>query len=215
MGKREADVDGIEYYYDPTSFNRGHSGATIFKIPCAKCGQIILKKSYGRNHIYVCDACKLGQKKKQIELVNEWLDTVETKSDRRFESAIDRVLSQVLDGSDYDDAIRLARQRVELYGSVPEAMVAIELLHLGYKIIPQQKVGRYHVDFAIPKQKLVVEVDGALFHKNQYGGNREAAIQLSLGMDWLIIHVPAELIANDIKKLRPYIDKAIQIKKQP
>lgn len=212
MGKREADVDGIEYYYDPTSFSRGHAGATIFKIPCAKCGQIVFKKTYSRNHTYICDTCKLGEKKKQLELVNEWLDTIETKSDRRFESAIDRVLSQVHDGFDYDEAIRLARQRAELYGSIPEAMVAIELLYLGYKIIPQQKIGKYHVDFAIPYQKLIVEVDGALYHKNQYGGNREASIQLSLGMDWLIIHVPAELIANDIKKLGPFIDKAMHIK---
>ena len=85
-------------------------------------------------------------------------------------------------------------------------MVAIELLKLGYSIIPQQKVTKYKVDFAIPKQKIVIEVDGSLYHKERYGGGREATIQLALGMDWRIIHIPAELIAEDIQKLKTIID---------
>lgn len=85
-------------------------------------------------------------------------------------------------------------------------MVAIELLRLGYSIIPQQKIKKYKVDFAIPKEKIIIEVDGSLYHKDVYKGEREAIIQLSLGLDWKIIHVPAEKIAENITKLKQVIE---------
>ena len=84
-------------------------------------------------------------------------------------------------------------------------MVAIELIRIGYSIIPQQKIKKYKVDFAIPKEKIVIEVDGSIYHKDVYKGYREAIIQLSLGLDWKIIHVPAEYISKDIQKLEQII----------
>lgn len=86
-------------------------------------------------------------------------------------------------------------------------MVAIELIKNGYSIIPQQKIGKYKVDFLIPKEKIVVEVDGELYHKNDFKKNREAEIQIILGFDWKIIHIPAEKIRKDIKKLNLIICK--------
>jgi very-short-patch-repair endonuclease len=56
------------------------------------------------------------------------------------------------------------------------------------------------VDFYLPDQKIVVEVDGSLYHQKPRD-NREATIQLSLGLDARIVHIPAELIAKDIHKL--------------
>ena len=43
MGKREADADGIEYYYDSNVGARGRRGAIVYLIPCAKCGASIKK----------------------------------------------------------------------------------------------------------------------------------------------------------------------------
>lgn len=83
-------------------------------------------------------------------------------------------------------------------------MVAIELLKLKYKIIPQQKVGKYRVDFAIPKEKIIIEVDGKIFHNGTLN-DREAEIQLMIGLDWKIIHIPAELIRENITKLKSAI----------
>ena len=106
---------------------------------------------------------------------------------------------------DYTRAISIATKASEKYGSVPEVMVAIELIRIGYSIIPQQKIKKYKVDFAIPKEKIVIEVDGSIYHKDVYKGDREAIIQLSLGLDWKIIHVPAEYISKDIQKLEQII----------
>ena len=43
-----------------------------------------------------------------------------------------------------------------------------------------------------------------MYH-SQANNKREATIQLSLGLDWKIIHIPAELIEKNIKKLKTII----------
>lgn len=211
MGKREADLDGIEYYYDPTYPARGGWGCTLFLIPCSRCGRKVKRTMYGRNKIFICDACALGEKKKHEALRQEFLDEIETKGERRFKAAIEELRKQVKDIKRYDKAIKAARARLEKYGSIPEAMVAIELLKLGYSIVPQQKVGGYRVDFYVPKERFVVEVDGEIFHRNNRNKDREAIVQVTLGLDVKIIHIPAELIRNHITRLGWYISKSLQM----
>jgi very-short-patch-repair endonuclease len=81
-------------------------------------------------------------------------------------------------------------------------MLAIELVKNGYKIIPQQKVGKYHVDFALPNEKLIIEVDGSIYHTNREKElAREASINYAIGLDWRIVHLPAESISNDVRKV--------------
>lgn len=202
MSRAEAEHDGIERVYDAYRGARGKFGTWVYKIPCEVCGKAVIKTQYRRNVNYLCDYCKgLIRKKESLAISDETLSK-ETKKEKQFRHAVEKIQSQVKDFDRYEKAIKAAKTRAELYGSIPETMVAIELLKLGYKIIPQQKIGNYKVDFAIPKQKLVIEVDGSLYHKDAHKGDREAIIQLSLGTDWKIIHIPAELIAEDIVKLK-------------
>lgn len=168
----------------------------LYDIPCEICGDKIRKTAFSLKRTYVCKYCKSKVKKKAAPVVS---DIVETKKEKQFKKAVEKIRSQVQDFSKYENAIRIAEQRCELYGSVPETMVSIELIRLGYSIIPQQKIGKYKVDFAIPKEKLIVEVDGAVFH--QKTTDREAIIQFSVGLDWKIIHIPAERIEQKIYKL--------------
>lgn len=211
MSKREADLDGIKYYYDPTVGSRGRRGCTIYLVPCAKCGEMVKRKTYGRNSIVLCDSCKLKEEKQKEAVAEAWFDIIETKAERRFNKALDEIQAQVKNFSEYEEAVKVARKAIDKYGSVPEAMVAVELLRLKYKIIPQQKVGKYKVDFYVPEDKFVVEVDGELFHRDNRHPNREATVQLSLGLDVKIIHVPAELIRKDIRKLGECIDKFLKM----
>lgn len=195
MGYCEAIEDGIKHLRDS-------GGWYYYSIPCELCGKEVRNGQYSRTRRYLCDYCKKMVTKKE-KIAAELLNGVETTREQRFDKAIVNIRNQVKDISEYDNAIRIAKTRAERYGSVPEAMVAIELLKQGYKIIPQQSVGKYRVDFAIPSLKLVIEVDGALYHKPTSKSKREGAIQIMLGFDWKIAHVPAELIAKDIKKLEP------------
>jgi very-short-patch-repair endonuclease len=187
---------------------RGGLTVNIYCIPCEKCGGIIKKQVYNGEKIYLCEYCKKQIVNKKKALEKSLLDDVVTKKEQAFKKAVERIKLQVNNFSDYEKAISLAKRRTEFYGSIPEAMVAIELVRLGHQVIPQQKIGRYKVDFVLKDKKMVIEVDGGLYHKNIHNDDREAVIQLSLGFDWKIIHVPAELIAKDIQKLKIVIDKS-------
>lgn len=203
-----AERDGIEIVMVPHEYlNRI---VKRYKMHCAKCGDEFLIGVYDPEKIYFCEYHKRDLKKKKAIIEKEKLEEifgVETKEEKRFQNAIDEIKGQVKNFNSYEKAIGLAKQRLDKYASIPEAMVAIELLYLGYRIIPQQKITRYNVDFALPDEKLIIEVDGQVYHKSTARHDvREAAIQLAMGIDWKILHVPAELIRNDIKKMKKIIE---------
>lgn len=197
MSWAEAELDGIQ------------KGKGIYKnqyvIPCEICGSDVIRTQYSRKRNYICDYCK-GSIKKKEKIALEHIGGVGTPAEKRFSKAVASVKKQAKNFKEYEKAITLAKTRTEKYGSVPEAMVVIELLKNKHRIIPQQKVGKYKVDFALPDIKMVIEVDGEVFHRNNRNDEREATIQLSLGLDWKIVHIPAELIAEDIIKLEEAIN---------
>lgn len=198
-------VDGVERFFDPNFKARGKVGNFVYRIPCQKCGNYFTRQVYRKDGFNLCDLCKkeMSKKIKQLNLPN--VDNIKTKSEIRFENAVEEIKNQVKDFSKYEKAIDIARQRKDKYGSIPEAMVAIELIKLGYKIIPQQKIHKYKPDFIIPNEKIVIEVDGAAFHSKE-NIEREMILQMSLGFDWTIIHIPAEKIRKNIKKVNCIID---------
>ncbi len=205
MSYSDSIIDGVERVFDPKFKARGKIGNFVYKIPCQKCGNVFTKQVYRKDVYNLCDFCKneVNKKIKLLEIPN--IDSVKTKTEIRFGKAVDEIKNQVKDFSNYEKAIQVAEQRKDKYGSVPEAMVAIELIKLGYKIIPQQKINRYKPDFVIPKEKIVIEVDGETFHSKE-NLEREMVLQMSLGYDWIIIHIPAEKIKKDIKKVKCIID---------
>lgn len=185
------------------------SRGTSYYIPCELCGREIWRTQFSIKRTYICDYCKTKEqrRKKELQRQKEWEETkdIKTKHDIRFEKAVAVIKDQVKNFKDYESAIKIAWTACEKYGSIPEAVVAIELIRLGYKIIPQQKIGRYIADFVIPDKKLVIEVDGKTFHGGAINAKRENTIQLSLGVSWTIIHIPAEDIVKDIQKLQTII----------
>lgn len=191
--------DGIETIPN----NRGD----WYMIPCEVCGRKIRSTQYSRKRTYLCDYCKGVIKKKQkVEI-----PSTETKYDRRFNSAVENIRKAVKDFKSYEKAIEVAKGRSYQYGSIPEAMVAIELLKNKYKIVPQQKIGKYKVDFVIPEIKVVLEVDGKLYHSDiRAEGERDFVIHQSLGIKWMVIHYPAEYVIKDITKLVPFIKEYIK-----
>lgn len=209
MGKKEAISDGVEFYYDKNRGARGHVGVTVYKVKCEVCGEIMEVINYGRNLTYICVKCKYKADRHKKEVEKAWFDVIEEKGERQFNKALDRIEKQVKNFDAYSKAVAGARKAQDKYGSVPEAMVAVELLKLGYPFVPQMKVGRYRADFYIPKLKAIIEVDGAIYHQNDSGA-REFALQRAIGFENKIIHVPAEKISEDITKLKVIIDKMIK-----
>lgn len=197
MSRADAIRDGIEYVDD--------SRGCYYKIPCQQCGSIYKIRQYTGNRIYLCPLCREVNKKKRKAAVKELalsIPDVETKEERRYRKATEEIEKQVGSLDKYGSAIDVCRKATFKYGSVPEAMLAIELVRCGYKIIPQQKIGSYHVDFALPNEKLIIEVDGSIYHANaQKELEREAKINYAIGFDWHFMHIPAESISKDVRKV--------------
>jgi len=208
MALKEAIEDGI-------TVTRNSRGRKIYSIPCEICRKKIESVQYSRNHTYICGYCKNVIKEKEKALMPD----VETKYDRRFSSAIENIEKQVKDVKKYDKAIKAAETRMYRYDSIPEAMVAIELLKNKIKIIPQQKIGRYKADFALPEPKVILEVDGELYHTSlEKEGMRDMAIIGMMGKDWKVVHIPSQYVLKDITKVVPYIkaylEKYTDVKKR-
>lgn len=182
-----------------------HYGLATYLVPCKRCGKIVRRRTYNPKRKNLCEYCELVYERKCEAIEQEIWDLIKTPKEQTFDKAVAKLYKQVKNFDSYKEAIEIAKKRTERYDSIPEVLVAIELIKLGYSIIPQQRVGRYRVDFAIPAEKLIIEVDGGLYHPNGPKAGRDGDIQLSLGLDWKILHIPADWISNHIKMLKKVI----------
>ena len=206
-----AEADGVKYHKTEKDDTRRQVYGYTFEIRCVECGKIYEQRVYRSEDRHVCPDCRKMDKQQDALVRQAILDKLYTPGQQRFAKARELYCQQVKTAKNRDRAIAAAEKAYEKFGSVPEAMVGIELIRLGYRIYPQHKIGQYHVDFAIPDQKLIVEVDGSLYHSDKAKLlQRDAAIGYIIGFDWVIVHIPADLIKKDITKTKSCIDAMLQ-----
>ena len=207
-----AEADGIKYHKIGREEAKRQVDIYVFEVPCEECGKIYeQRRAYRSDDRHVCPYCKTIRKKRIKAAKQTLINEVYTPGEQRFYKARELYLKQAKSTRNRDQAIAVAEKACEKFGSVPEAMVGIELIRLGYHVYPQHKIGPYHVDFAIPDQKLIVEVDGSLYHNDKTKQlQRDAAIGYIIGFDWVIVHIPADLIRGDITKTKACIDAMLQ-----
>ena len=197
MSRADALRDGIKY--DDNGYR------LLYYVPCQNCGNIHGRRKYTGKEIYLCPAClelKHAKQRAEVEALALSMPDAETKEEKRYRSAVEAIEKQVGSLKGYEKAVDICWKATYKYGSIPEAMLAIELIRKGYRIIPQQKVGKYRVDFALPNEKLIIEVDGSIYHTNkQKELEREASINYAIGLDWRFIHIPAESISKDVRRV--------------
>lgn len=178
------------------------NGRCMYTVHCDICGEPIRTPFYNTDNVYKCESCKdkeietSRRIKKLLKNKIEYEEAIEVGIDydhyKRFESAVSNF------GIKYYCAIEQASSVMDKFGSIPEAIACIELLYIGAKVIPQQKIGRYVVDFCLPDEKLIIEIDGALYHQNpnkEYW--RDVAIKNLVGEEWMIKHIPAESLKDN------------------
>lgn len=199
--------NGIVFYREETEHSH-HRTRLTFEVPCDKCGDIIIMHRYNPEVEHLCPYCKKNLEEKKKAVIHDAYAQIRSPKEQQFDKAVEKIRGQVYDFDKYERAIELCERRAESFGSIPEAMVAIELVKLGYKVIPQQKIGRYKVDFYLPDENIVIEVDGSLYHVNKTKeAERDFAIERMIKGDVLIIHLPAELVQKKIWKLKDAIVK--------
>lgn len=176
---------------------------------CHICGKEVKSMSYIKGVKYTCKSCKLENK-----LADKGKRTEQDfeKKERKFENAVKRIEKRS-SLKPYKEAIEKVHKKLHTDGyfdSTEEIMVAIELLKNGVKFIHQKKIKNYRLDFVLPEEKVVLEVDGTLFH-NQETEKREMIrddlIILTLGTGWEVIRISDKMINENIKKLIPAIRK--------
>lgn len=191
------------------------NGQTKYIVPCDVCGELIETTKYSTNSVYKCKSChseEVAIKNKILEMVkwrNNELEAKELGADyehfHRFENA-----TKKFNKATYSKDIEKARKAMGKFDSVPEAVACIELLHIGARVIVQQKIGSFTVDFCLPKEKVVIEIDGSLYHKDKDKEfKRDYVLKNHLGDDWIIKHIPSDSVMSNHKFFGQCIKKLI------
>lgn len=193
--------------------------APAYLIPCSRCKRYITRAKVDFKRTYVCDVCKQNERNRmkrqladkiprpvyQAEIPNP------DKHTKRFLKAKEAILKYGYRKADYSRALDLIEKRRYEMDSIPEAMVAIQLLQDKHKVVSHPKVGGYKPDFAITDWKCIVEVDGGLYHADiDKQERRDYALRYSMGDEWAIVHIPAEYIRKNIWRLNYLIKTAIK-----
>lgn len=192
MGYREAVEDGIRQI--------GSIYQKQYVIPCSKCGVKMTSWSYDREKVYRCKECKLIEQESKNNL------TLQTKL-RKLKTAILRIEKQGNNIKDYKNAITEITKILDKQGwfqSTEEIMVALQLYKRKIPFNHQVKIKSYRADFVLPKDHIILEVDGILFHTDKtkpYEIARDKLIKDTMGKEWEVIRVTDTDINERIKKL--------------
>ncbi|MDD4280434.1 MAG: DUF559 domain-containing protein, partial [Candidatus Sumerlaeales bacterium] len=103
-----------------------------------------------------------------------------------------------------------------VFGSTEEVLVALELSRQGVKYRTQVKFGPYRADFVLDDYKVVLEVDGKLFHSEERKFQeqfRDGLILAGLGPKWELVRVTDENINKHITRLMCAIATVVEGRK--
>ena len=181
----------------------GQYGEYVLYHPkCIKCGEECSIAKYDSNKGYACTKCKAKEKRMFQE----------QRKARAFERAVRKMKSSPTTRklfNQYSEAIEEVHAMIEngvKFDSVEEILVAIQLTKDRISFVTQKEVAGHKADFVINDMKIVLEVDGVLYHTDE---ERDAEIDCrmkqDLGDDWEIIRISDE----NINFYFPAIIKAI------
>lgn len=180
------------------------NGMTLYEMPCAICGRMTRSYNFIASKVPKCALCHSNiehKRKKKYEVTKRKHEEemaerigIDPIHYRRFEKGVKKF------GVKYLPAIDRAEQVLEKFESVPEVVACIELLYIGARVIPHQAVGNFVVDFCLPDEKVVIEIDGSIYHANaDKEFRRDLALKNMLGSEWIIRHIPSDAVMKDHK----------------
>lgn len=196
---------------------KGSTSITVYYPKCHVCGGEVMTYNYKRGMNYTCNNCKV-----KIHMADKEQKKNENKEekDRKLEVAIKRINKQAgTKINEYSKAIEIVKSKLyndRWFDSTEEIMVALELIRKKIKARHQVKMGIYRLDFVLPEEKIVLEVDGTIFHTErtkEKEDTRDNIIILNFGPDWEVVRITDELINQNVRRLVPAI-RAVRDKRQ-
>ncbi len=210
MSYQEAIEDGIPVKKGGAYSQRGYYP------PCHYCGQPIFSWAYQRGVRYTCPDCRKEVIRQKRDDMSE---NAMNKKLKKLTHAVKRV-SGVTDINPYEKAIEYISNHLDRPGwfqSTEEIMVAMELIRRGVKAYHQVKVYDYRVDFVLADMKVILEIDGPIYHgkdKERYQQIRDDAIRRKFGEHWEVIRIKTDCINMNITKLLPAIKAVLKKRKK-
>lgn len=166
------------------------------KHTCLICGE---EFESGKTNIYRCDKCESKiRMAKKIEMVDKAQNLLEKRTGKM------RSYKPKLDMSKY---AKIVKQRVadgiDNFGSIPETAAGIQMERIGLKYETQKEIAGRKVDFVIPEIKIILEIDGELYHTDENKTFlRDRQIMSAVGEKWEIVHIQAQQIPKYTWNLR-------------
>jgi very-short-patch-repair endonuclease len=221
MGHQDALRDGIRF--------SGEYGAQYYYPPCSQCGDEARSWGYNPEHKYICAKCKeinrvkRSQERKSKELnkskfVKDKTEIVKAKETSRMSRALERI-SKVTDIAKYTQAIEKVQVSINagaVFDSTEELLVGLELTRQGVAYRQQVRFGKYRADFVLDSYKIVLEVDGRVFHTRETKPReqeRDGCILSELGPGWEVVRVTDDNINNHITQITKAITKVLEYRK--
>lgn len=211
------DMSFTDALIDNVRFKKGGPGGDWYYPLCHKCGAEVPVWRYESGTKYTCKKCRTEEKTIAADLKKE--------EDRKTRIAkLEKVVSRMKARGTfarYESAIAAARQMIDdgghVFDSAEEIEVAIVLIKEGIQFRHQVRFGkRYIADFVLDEMKVVLEVDGDIFHgesrlaKQQV---RDDLIIAALGPEWEIVRIKTSALNQNITKL-PRALKAVLKKRE-
>lgn len=165
-------------------------------------------------HRCYCEECRAKKEAKDLENIRKQR---ELKNIAMYERGLAIIEKQKVDMYEYREACEVIAEFIKKnnailytdkwqdakeFGSADEVAVAIILVENELKTVMQKKIGKNTVDFYIPSLKVVLEIDGELYHTDK-GAEfaRDSNLRAALGDEWEIIHIPTKYIHQKIELL--------------
>ncbi len=187
------------------------SSDVVEKLVSSKIGNMVQTEPAKNQERYRC-YCKICKAEAEAETARIKAEYVRLKKEVMFENAIETLEGQSLNLYDYKEAIDAVhdyiRENPDKFDSSYEIIAAIVLIFNRVQCKPQAPVGRYRVDFLLPDEFVVLEIDGERHaHRKYYDSERDKAIKEMLGEHWEIIRIDTDLLKENAKELVKAIRK--------
>lgn len=188
----------IEAKEDGVRVSGGKMG-TNYHPKCHKCNQETWSLNYRRGHKYTCAECKEKEREVKATCNKEKADRQFTQAVRILKKQIRRNKKDLFNYAEAIESVNIKSQKNNLFDSKEEMLVAMVLEEAEIAYRQQEKISDHKVDFILPYENIVIEVDGKLYHNSsnaQKDRDIDNNVQTSLGDDWLIIRLSDDAI-ND------------------